>query len=159
MWGGPGSSPCPWEAPGAALPPARPRPRLAAETGAAGTRAAGQSSLRPSIPRSPRSARGLPRGPDGCRPGLLSPLGTDLSRNPVARSAHPGLSGRGHGRRCPLRGRGLHPASGSPRGYRVPQTPRIFVAARSEVVLGDLKVSVSNFGVGVTTFCPAKGIR
>lgn len=66
---------------------------------------------------------------------------------------------RGHGPRCPLRGRGLHPASGSPRGYRVPQTPRIFVAARSEVVLGDLKVSVSNFGVGVTTFCPAKGIR
>lgn len=159
MWGGPGSSPCPWEAPGAAFPPARPRPRLAAETGAAGTRAAGQSSLRPSIPRSPRSARGLPRGPDGCRPGLLSSLGTDLSRNPVARSAHPGLSGRGHGPRCPLRGRGLHPASGSPRGYRVPQTPRIFVAARSEVVLGDLKVSVSNFGVGVTMFCPAKGIR
>lgn len=86
--GGPESSPFPWEAPGTARPPARPRPRLAAETGAAGTRAAGQSSLRPSLPRSPRSARGLPRGPDGCRPGLRWPLGTDLSRNPIARSAH-----------------------------------------------------------------------
>lgn len=152
---GPGARP----APGRRLAlPARLR-GLGPETGAAGTRAAGQSSLRPSIPRSPRSARGLPRGPDGCRPGLRSPLGTDLSRNPVASSAHPGLSGREHGRRCPLRGRGLHPASGSPRGYRVPQTSRIFVAARSEVVLGDLKVSVSNFGVGVTMFCPVTGIR
>ncbi|MEJ1274314.1 vaccinia related kinase 2 [Cricetulus griseus] len=98
------SSPCPWEVPGAARPPVRPRPRLVAETGVSGTGAAGQSSLPPSI-----AELRCPAG--GCRV-VRTAAGRACARSwvptcpePGRTHLHPrGLSCREQGRRSPWEG-------------------------------------------------------
>lgn len=111
----PTGSPGPWEAPGKARPAARPRPRLAVETGTAGTRGGRSvfppSGLRGSVPSgrlrhgSGRlQAQTQPRPPVPTRPG-----------NRPALLHSPGLP-------SPGRGRGSAAGRASPRSYLVAQT-------------------------------------
>lgn len=95
----PTGSPGPWEVPGAARPAARPRPRLAVETGAAGTQTAGQSSLHTcSEARCPAGGCGVVRA--GCRsspqPGTPGPT---RPGNRQALLQSPRLPSPGPGRR------------------------------------------------------------
>lgn len=111
----PTGSPGPWEAPGKARPAARPRPRLAVETGSAGTRAAGQSSLLPgSEARCPAGGCGVVRV--GFRPSL----------SPGLRYRHVPETGRRFctARDCHSPGRGRGSAAGE-RHPGATQSPKL----------------------------------
>lgn len=158
----PTGSPGPWEVPGAARRAARPRPRLAVETGAAGTQTAGQSSLHTcSEARCPAGGCGVVRA--GCRsspqPGTPGPRDRLVpetgrrfcrvrdchSRDPAAAPLRPG--------RDRLNWASVTPEPASPPNFLS------FYLSRSEVVLGRLADFSQQLSRGRPTYCRVEGTR